>query len=124
MSRFVKSCGRRSLRLALVVMFALSAYGGARFGARRTSALEVTLETTASGISAPAHMAAAPDGTGRLFVVNNTGLIRIVLDGEVIEQPFLDITDIVVSEHAESGLFSIEFHPDFAENGLRFLHLV
>ncbi|MFW6075725.1 MAG: PQQ-dependent sugar dehydrogenase, partial [Chloroflexota bacterium] len=67
------------------------------------------------------HVAEPPDGSDRFFIVNKTGLIRIVVDGEVLPEPFLDISGDVISEHAESGLLSIEFHPGYADNGLFFV---
>ena len=82
---------------------------------------EISFELAASGVSGPMHMAEPPDGTGRVFIVSNPGLVYIAVDGELLREPFLDISDQVTSEHSESGLFSIAFHPDYSANGLFFL---
>ncbi|HYI14570.1 MAG TPA: PQQ-dependent sugar dehydrogenase [Thermomicrobiales bacterium] len=87
----------------------------------RVDGVTVTFETIARGISSPIQMVEVPDDSGRLVVVNKVGRIYTVIDGQALETPFLDITEIVNAEHPESGLFSIAFHPDYAENGLFFV---
>lgn len=59
----------------------------------------------------------APAGDARLFVVEQTGAVRIVRDSEVSETPFLDFRDRVTSL-GESGLLAIAFAPDYARSGL------
>lgn len=53
----------------------------------------------------------------RLFVLEQVGRIRIVQDGQVIPQPYLDITDRVGSVSSEQGLLGLAFHPDYATHG-------
>jgi glucose/arabinose dehydrogenase len=81
----------------------------------------ISFELSVSGVSAPMQMAEPPDGSGRFFIVSKYGTVRIAIDGEVLREPFLDITDQVNSEFDESGMFSIAFHPDFVNNGLFFV---
>jgi glucose/arabinose dehydrogenase len=57
----------------------------------------------------------AGDGSGRLFVVEQAGRIRIVESGAVLEPPFLDLKNLVKSG-GERGLLGLAFHPDFATN--------
>jgi hypothetical protein len=59
----------------------------------------------------------APAGDDRVFVVEQTGAVRIVRDGQVLERPFLEFHDHVTSM-GESGLLSIAFAPDYARSGL------
>ena len=54
----------------------------------------------------------AADGSGRLFVVEQAGRIRIVRDGALVDRPFLDITAKVASG-GERGLLGLAFHPGF-----------
>ena len=77
---------------------------------------ELEAEIVASGLSNPLHLT-APPGDDRLFVVEQPGRIRIVRDGRLLEEPFLDITGKVESG-GERGLLSVAFHPEFAQNGL------
>ena len=72
----------------------------------------VRLETVASGLDSPVDVAAADDGTGRIFVVEQDGRIRVVRDGAVVDQPFLDITERI-SAGGERGLLGLALHPDF-----------
>ena len=81
----------------------------------------VTLQPYASGFSAPLEIVAANDGTGRLFVVEQGGRIRIVRNGQVLPQPFLDIASEVLSG-GEQGLLGLAFHPSYAANGRFFVY--
>jgi glucose/arabinose dehydrogenase len=75
------------------------------------------LEEVVSGLDAPVHAAAAPGEPGRLYVVEQPGRIRVLEDGALQEEAFLDITDQVKSG-GEQGLLSVAFHPDYEANGL------
>jgi glucose/arabinose dehydrogenase len=59
----------------------------------------------------------APAGDDRVFVVEQTGAVRIVQNGQVLERPFLDVRGRVTAM-GESGLLSIAFAPDYAQSGL------
>jgi glucose/arabinose dehydrogenase len=73
------------------------------------------LVEVASGLVSPVHLS-APKGDSRLFIVEQTGRIRIVKDGALLPTPFLDIQDRLTSG-GERGLLSVAFHPDYASNG-------
>jgi glucose/arabinose dehydrogenase len=76
----------------------------------------VHLETVASGFAVPVFVTAAGDGSGRLFVVEKGGLVRIVKDGMITAEPFLDLSQEVTTA-GEEGLLSIAFHPNYRRNG-------
>ena len=61
-------------------------------------------------------MTGAGDGSGRLFIVEQIGRIRILQNGVLLPAPFLDIRSLVVSG-GERGLLSVAFHPQFKTNG-------
>lgn len=65
----------------------------------------------ATGLSAPTAMSFAPDG--RLFVCQQSGAIRIIENGQLLAQPFLQIA---VDSLGERGLLGIAFHPNFTKN--------
>jgi glucose/arabinose dehydrogenase len=67
-------------------------------------------------------MAHAGDGSGRIFVVEKEGQIRILLDGEVFPEPFLDIRQKVGIQRWEQGFLGLAFHPNYVENGLFFVN--
>jgi glucose/arabinose dehydrogenase len=56
------------------------------------------------------HVASPFDGTGRLFVVEKAGRIRVFSGGRLLATPYLDIRSLV-KDDGEGGLFSIAFHP-------------
>jgi glucose/arabinose dehydrogenase len=72
----------------------------------------VTVDVVATDLAAPVDVTTAGDGSGRLFVVEQPGRIRIVRDGLVAERPFLDIADRIASG-GEQGLLGLAFHPDY-----------
>ncbi|CAN5868388.1 PQQ-dependent sugar dehydrogenase [soil metagenome] len=70
------------------------------------------------GFDSPRVVAAAHDGTGRLFIGERYGTIRVVTaEGDLLPEPFLDISGLVLSAHQDSGLIGIAFHPDYETNG-------
>lgn len=81
----------------------------------------VGLKEVASGFKNPTHLASAFDGSKRLFVVEQAGVIRLLEGGKLREKPFLDIRSRVASG-GEKGLLSVAFHPRFKENGRFFVN--
>jgi cytochrome c(L) len=101
----------------------------ARPGGRLPGNPKVALVKVAEGFYDPTNVGAPKDGTGRLFVTERVGRVKIVhKDGKVQEQPFLDLTKInplgsdVQTGFVEQGLYSIAFHPRFRENGYFYVH--
>ncbi len=75
----------------------------------------VKLVTVATGLSSPVLATAPKDDSGRLFIVEKTGAIRIVKGGTLLPIPFLDISR-AVSGGSEQGLLGLAFHPNYAVN--------
>lgn len=73
----------------------------------------ISLTKRVSGLSQPVHITHADDGSGRLFIVEQSGHIRIVKNGILLSQPFLNITSRV-SFSGERGLLSVAFPPNYA----------
>lgn len=67
----------------------------------------------------PVDLQHAPDGSNRLFVVEQEGVIRVFDNHPGAESApvFLDIRDRVNSQGNEQGLLGLAFHPDFQQNG-------
>lgn len=76
----------------------------------------------ASGLERPVDIQNAGDHSGRLFIIEKVGRIRIFQGGQVLPFPFLDITDRVGSEGNEQGLLGLAFHPQYEENGYFFIN--
>lgn len=81
----------------------------------------VTLTPVEDGFEQPVFLTHAADGSGRLFVVEQPGLIRIVRDAQTSQEPFLDIRSRV-DFGGEQGLLSMAFHPHYAQNGRFFVN--
>ena len=77
---------------------------------------DLQITTVAGGFNQAVAVRHAGDGSGRLFVVEQAGRIRIVDDGTVLATPFLDITGLVESG-GETGLLGLAFHPSYETNG-------
>jgi glucose/arabinose dehydrogenase len=71
----------------------------------------------ASGLNRPVDVQPANDGSGRLFIIEKYGVIRIYENGQLLDAPFLDITDRVNDSGNEMGLLGLAFHPDYEQNG-------
>lgn len=88
--------------------------------------LTVGLELVAEGFTSPLALMPAPDDSGRLFIIDQVGIISILSsDGELLAAPFLDISDRMVTlatDYDERGLLGLAFHPDYAENGRFFVY--
>jgi len=80
------------------------------------SAVSVTLEPLVENLEQPLFVTHAGDGSGRLFIVEKVGRIRIVQDGVMLDTPFLDISD-KVSLSSEQGLLGLAFTPDYPTSG-------
>ena len=74
-----------------------------------------------SGFSSPVDLQSTDDGSGRLFVVEQSGLIRILQAGAILPTAFLDISSRVTSG-GELGLLGVAFHPGFAQHPLFYVN--
>ena len=70
----------------------------------------------------PTFVTQAPGDDETLYVLERPGRILLVRDGELLEEPFLDIRKRVGTRHQERGLLGIAFHPDYADNGRFFIY--
>jgi glucose/arabinose dehydrogenase len=86
----------------------------------------VAVRLVAEGLTSPLTAMNPPDGTGRLFIVDQVGLIRIVTaDGVLLPGPFLDLRAQIVPlmpDFDERGLLGLAFHPQYAQNGRFFVY--
>lgn len=74
--------------------------------------MTVDVAVAVDGFDSPLDVTNAGDGSGRLFVVEQAGRIRVVKDGALVERPFIDITGRIASG-GERGLLGLAFHPDY-----------
>lgn len=85
------------------------------------------LESFADGFDRPLYLTHAGDGSGRVFVVTQSGTITALsAEGERLGT-FLDVSDLLTGSvfgggYTERGLLGLAFHPDYAENGTFFIN--
>ena len=79
--------------------------------------LAVSFQPLVGGLTRPVVVTNAGDGSGRLFIVEKSGVIRIFADGALRTEPFLDIHTKVESAANERGLLGLAFHPQYKTNG-------
>jgi len=82
---------------------------------------EIVLVETISGLKNPVDLADARDGSGRLYVVEQAGLVQLFSNGVKSESPFLDIRERV-NCCGEKGLLGIAFPPDFASSRIFYVN--
>src|SRR4051794_952207 len=85
-----------------------------------TQAVALQLVTVASGLSSPVFAGHAGDGSNRLFIIEQTGYIRVLQPGATSTTVFLDIHTRVVAG-GEQGLLGLAFHPKYPLNGRFFV---
>jgi len=90
------------------------------------NAQNVGLRLIAENLNSPLQVSEPNDGSGRLFVVDQVGVIMIVDSaGNMMNEPFLDLREEIVElrpGYDERGLIGLAFHPDYSENGRFYVH--
>ena len=81
----------------------------------------IELVSVMDGFAQPVHITHAGDGSGRLFVVEQNGYIRIIKNQIIEPIPFLDIHERVLTG-GEQGLLSAAFPPEYAEKGYFYVY--
>ncbi len=82
----------------------------------------IALQPFLTGLSSPVHLVNAKDGTNRLFVVQQRGIVRVVQPGQTTFTDFLNISGVVSSSGSERGLLGLAFHPQYATNRRFFVY--
>ena len=73
------------------------------------------------GLDSPLAIASTPSEPDRLYIVEQPGVARIVENGKLLPEPFLDVQDLVVSG-GEQGLLSLAFDPEYESTGLFYVN--
>ena len=84
----------------------------------------VNLRSIANGLDRPVFLTHAGDGSGRLFLVEKPGRIRILKNGGLLPEPFLDIRGLIKSSGNEQGLLGLAFDPQYGSNGRFFIDYI
>jgi len=94
--------------------------GGDGMTATLPTADDIVLTEIADNLERPVQLVGVP-GDDRLFIVEQRGHIRVLLDGSLQPTPYLDLSG-ELSGGNEQGLLGLAFHPDFATNGYAYVN--
>jgi glucose/arabinose dehydrogenase len=103
-------------RVALPALMLISCRGGGGAVQEASAPPPVTgivLTQVAVGFTNPVALTNAGDGSGRLFVVEQGGVVRVVRNGAVAPRPFLNISSLITAG-GEQGLLGLAFPPGFS----------
>jgi glucose/arabinose dehydrogenase len=87
------------------------------FAGARAEALDLRLTPVVTGLAEPLYVTHAGDDSGRLFVVERGGLVRIARNGVLNATAFLDARALIRTNGTEQGLLGLAFAPDYAVSG-------
>src|SRR5581483_5813915 len=107
--------------LALVAV-SLAPAAGLASGASPAANPAVSLTPLSHTFDQPTFVTNAGDGSNRLFVVERTGRIQVLVNGVVQSPAYLDVSSLVSTRGAEQGLLGLAFHPSFSSNGYFYVY--
>jgi glucose/arabinose dehydrogenase len=117
-ARSLTSTGaNRWLMLFLLVVLAVALNTGARAEVYTSEQHNFRVVTVADGLEHPWGMVWLPNGD--MLVTERPGRVRLIQDGELVEQPLSGIPEVRVG--GQGGLLDIALHPDFENNRLVYL---
>jgi hypothetical protein len=88
-----------------------------------TAAAQTFTQRVATGLSYPVYVTNSPNDADRLFIIERTGVIKILnlAAGTINASPFLTIAD--ADTQTDGGIISMAFHPDYATNGKFYVYV-
>ena len=109
----------RTMIMLLSLVLAVGCGGGREKDSDSPAVPALALTRFVSGLEQPLHLTAAGE---RLFVLEQPGRVRIIRDGKLQPEPFLDLTGQVRSTGMEQGLLGLAFAPDYPSSGIFYVH--
>ncbi len=107
--------------ILLITIFTISPWKAQANYNYDVKTLNISIDSiVASGFTLPIQVTNAGDGSGRLFVVEQGGVIKII-HPDMSMSTFLDIHEKLVSG-GERGLLGLAFHPEYASNGYLYVN--
>jgi len=111
--------------IMILILFISCSFGGNRnekedSEKKNPPAFSISLKLISSDLESPVGMAVANDGTNRLFVIGQSGIVRVIKNGTLLPAPFLDISSVIdhgSESYSEKGLLGIAFSPQYKTNG-------
>jgi len=121
----VTGSSRYRARIALALAFALTVLVVPTSPASAAPVWPTLAASTSfGGLPRPTNIVSPGDGTDRLFVTEQSGVIRLVQNGSLVATPVLDIHTYVLSSGHEQGLLGLVFPPGFATKHYVYIYFV
>lgn len=117
-------CKNLSCRLRLLLLMLMLISSNSLVTAQLPP-LKMKLVKIAGGFTSPVGVASPDDQTGRLFILEQGGKIKIIKNGVILDQPFLNVSgklDGLNIAYSEKGLLGVTFHPDYKNNGRFYIY--
>lgn len=103
---------KRAILLALVLLVC-----GGSASAQEATGVRFELALESDELGKTLGIVDPGDGSGRLFLTQQSGQIRVMANGVLLPVPFLDIADRISCCSNERGLVGLAFHPKYKKNG-------
>jgi len=87
-------------------------------------AVTIELQTVVDGLASPLGLVLPDDGSGRMFIYDQSGLVWVLANGAKLPVPMLDVRSrmVILGTYDERGLLGMAAHPDFANNPLLYTY--
>lgn len=120
----------RALRLPLALLLALAigvvarpAQPSADAAGVQSGPAAIFPRLVASGLTHPVAITNAHDGSGRMFITEQSGRVRVYDGSQILPTPFIDLSSLIsYSSNGERGLLSVAFHPNYTANGYFYVY--
>lgn len=86
------------------------------------SQAQIRYSTYVTGLSQPVAMIQDPTLSNVQYVVQRTGLIRVIQNGVVLSTPFANLSSLLITSYIEQGLLGLAFAPDYATSGYAYVY--
>lgn len=111
--------------VALILLISVFCLGATE--ASSQSSNTPRLQSFITGLTRPILLRSAKDGTNRIFVVQQTGIIKVFQPGSNTPTDFINLSSKIIVPTTvgdEQGLLGLTFHPQFATNGKFYVNYV
>ena len=119
MKRMTRVAGALAAAGMISMLCASGAHAGTLLPSILKGDISITLNPIATGLAAPDYAISAPGDLSDLFVVEQSGLLRVIQNGSLLATPALNIQSLMsmntASANEERGFLGLAFHPGYSD---------
>ncbi len=112
----------KNLKFGIVTLILAAIFAASVFAQGVPAPFTIRAQPYLSGLAQPVLIRSSKDGTKRMFVVQQRGIIKVIQPGSNVATDFMNIASKVSSSGSERGLLGLTFHPQFASNSFFFVN--